>query len=73
MVIPGTGKRLQVGWVLAVEPMVNLGVEHVKTLNDKWTVVTMDGKPSSHFEHTIAITEDGPVVLTALDDGTVRL
>lgn len=70
---PGTGKRLQVGWVLAVEPMVNLGVEHVKTLNDKWTVVTMDGKPSSHFEHTIAITEDGPVVLTALDDGTVRL
>ncbi len=70
---PGTGKRLQVGWVLAVEPMVNMGVHHVKTLNDKWTVVTMDGKPSSHFEHTIAITEDGPQVLTSLEDGTIRL
>jgi methionyl aminopeptidase len=53
--------------------MVNLGVQHVKTLNDKWTVVTMDGQPSSHFEHTIAITSDGPMVLTALEDGSVRL
>ena len=57
----GHRKRLQVGWVLAVEPMVNLGVQHVKTLDDKWTVVTMDGKPSSHFEHTIAVTADGPM------------
>lgn len=70
---PGTGKKLQVGWVLAIEPMINLGVHHVKTLSDKWTVVTMDGKPSCHFEHTIAVTEDGPVVLTALEDGTIRL
>jgi methionyl aminopeptidase len=53
--------------------MVNLGVHHVKTLNDKWTVVTMDGKPSSHFEHTIAVTADGPTVLTALEDGSIRL
>mgnify|MGYP000909810910 CR=1 FL=1 len=71
--VPGTGKRLQVGWVLAVEPMVNQGTHHVKTLADKWTVVTMDGKASSHWEHTIAITEEGPMVLTALEDGTIRL
>lgn len=70
---PGTGKKLKPGWVLAVEPMINLGNYDVKTDDDKWTVRTADGLPSSHFEHTIAVTEDGPVVLTALEDGTIAL
>ena len=56
--------RLQPGMVIAVEPMVNLGTHEVETLPDGWTVVTADGKYSSHWEHTIAITEDGPKVLT---------
>jgi methionyl aminopeptidase len=63
---PGTGKRLREGWVLALEPMINLGNDDVRTLSDGWTVVTIDGKPSAHFEHTIAITEDGPAILTEL-------
>lgn len=60
----GSGPRLKAGMVLAVEPMVNQGTADVETLDDDWTVVTADGKLSAHFEHTIAITEDGPVVLT---------
>jgi len=56
--------RLQPGMVLAVEPMVNLGTHEVETLPDGWTVVTLDGKYSSHWEHTIAVTEDGPLVMT---------
>jgi methionyl aminopeptidase len=56
---------LQAGMILAVEPMVNMGTSSVITLNDGWTVVTKDGKPSAHFEHTIAITENGCEVLTA--------
>ena len=55
---------LQKGMILAVEPMVNMGTKNVVTLNDGWTVVTRDGKPSAHFEHTIAITENGCEVLT---------
>ena len=55
------------GWVLAIEPMINLGREDVKVLSDGWTVITIDGKPSAHFEHTVAITAEGPQVLTALD------
>ena len=70
---PGTGKKLKSGWVLAVEPMINLGNYDVKTDADGWTVRTVDGLPSSHYEHTIAITDDGPIVLTALEDGTVAL
>lgn len=70
---PGTGPRLKPGWVLAIEPMVNLGRHQVKMEADGWTVKTQDGLPSSHFEHTIAVTENGPQVLTALDDGTVVL
>ena len=70
---PGTGPRLKPGWVLAIEPMVNLGRREVKMEEDGWTVKTKDGLPSSHFEHTIAVTEDGPQVMTALDDGTVLL
>src|SRR5229473_3955103 len=61
---PGKGPKIKRGYVFAVEPMVNLGSLHTKTLKDGWTVVTVDGLPSAHAEHTIAITEDGPEVLT---------
>jgi len=61
---PGLGPKIKVGYVFAVEPMVNQGTHFTKVLADGWTVVTMDGKPSAHTEHTIAITEDGPEVLT---------
>lgn len=60
----GTGKRVKAGLVIAIEPMVNAGAPHVKTLEDDWTAVTADGKDSAHFEHTVAITEDGAWVLT---------
>ncbi len=66
---PGKGPRLKPGWCLAIEPMVNLGGPDVRTLPDDWTVVTADHKPSAHFEHSVAILQDGPpLVLTALDD-----
>ena len=61
---PGKGKPLQEGLVIAIEPMVNLGKHDVKVLSDGWTVVTLDGKPSAHFEHTVAITANGPQILT---------
>jgi methionyl aminopeptidase len=61
---PGAGPRLDVGTVIAVEPMVNVGTWRVETLDDGWTVVTADGSQSAHFEHTIAVTENGPRVLT---------
>ncbi|MEW6622264.1 MAG: type I methionyl aminopeptidase [Bacillota bacterium] len=61
---PGRGPRLHSGVTLAIEPMVNMGTHEVETLEDNWTVVTKDRKPSAHFEHTIAVTEDGPVILT---------
>src|SRR5262252_2536577 len=61
---PGKGPKIKTGYVFALEPMVNLGSEHTKTLRDGWTVVTVDGRPSAHFEHTVAITETGPEVLT---------
>jgi methionyl aminopeptidase len=64
---PGSGKSLREGWVLAIEPMVNMGRHDVKVLPDGWTVITLDGQPSAHFEHTIAITENGPRILTLLD------
>lgn len=63
---PGRGPRLKPGMTLAIEPMINLGTHEVRTLEDRWTVVTMDGKPSAHWEHTVAITEDGPEILTKL-------
>lgn len=63
---PATGPRLKPGMVLAIEPMFNLGTGDVKVLADGWTVVTKDGKPSAHFEHTIALTENGPEILTVL-------
>ena len=64
---PGKGPRLRPGWVIAIEPMVNLGNYDVKVMTDGWTVVTSDGLPSAHFEHTVAVTEDGPQVLTAIE------
>jgi len=61
---PGQGPVLQAGMVFAIEPMVNLGTHRTKILKDGWTVVTEDGKPSAHFEHTIVITDKGPEILT---------
>ena len=61
---PGTGPKLNTGMVLAIEPMVNRGRSSVKVLEDGWTVVTADGQPSAHFEHTVAIGEEGPEILT---------
>lgn len=61
---PHTGPRLMPGMTIAIEPMVNLGGPHVRTLADRWTVVTNDGTLSAHFEHTVAITADGNRVLT---------
>jgi methionyl aminopeptidase len=60
----GTGPKLKAGMVLAIEPMVNLGVGGVKILSDGWTVVTADGKPSAHFEHSVLITKAQPEILT---------
>jgi len=60
----GKGPRLKAGMVLAIEPMINLGTADVKVLEDGWTAVTTDGSMSAHFEHTVAITKDGPVILT---------
>ncbi|MCO1602673.1 type I methionyl aminopeptidase [Desulfosporosinus nitroreducens] len=61
---PGRGPRLEVGMALAIEPMVNMGTYEVQTLKDRWTVVTKDNRPSAHFEHTVAITENGLEILT---------
>lgn len=61
---PGRGPRLLPGMTLAIEPMINAGTPDVKILEDGWTTVTADGKLSAHFEHTVAITPDGPVILT---------
>jgi len=63
---PGRGPRLKPGMILAIEPMVNLGGADVEILNDGWTVITSDGRLSAHFEHTVAILDEGPKVLTAL-------
>nr|WP_312579050.1 type I methionyl aminopeptidase [Sedimentibacter sp.] len=63
---PGKGPRLQQGMVLAIEPMINAGTYNVKVLDNDWTVVTLDGKPSAHYEHTIAITDGEPELLTVL-------
>jgi len=65
---PGKGPKIRTGYVFAVEPMINIGSHHTKTLNDGWTVVTLDGKPSAHVEHTIAVTEEGPEVLTLVKE-----
>jgi len=64
----GRGPVLEEGMVLALEPMLNMGTYEVKVLRDGWTVVTADGKPSAHFEHTVAITANGPRILTEWED-----
>jgi methionyl aminopeptidase len=61
---PRQGDKLRAGMVICIEPMVNMGGDETETLEDGWTVVTRDRKPSAHFEHTIAITENGPDILT---------
>ena len=61
---PGRGVRLVPGMTIAIEPMINEGTHYVRVMGDKWTVKTLDGKLSAHFEHTIAITPDGPKILT---------
>ncbi len=63
----GRGLRLLPGITIAIEPMVNEGTHYVRVKNDKWTVVTADGRLSAHFEHTIAITPDGPKIMTICD------
>lgn len=67
---PGQGARLQEGMVLAIEPMVNTGGPAVKVLDDDWTAVTVDGSDSAHFEHTVAVTKDGPWILTRPKDAS---
>ena len=65
---PGTRERIRAGYCFAIEPMLNIGTHETRTLEDKWTVVTKDGKPSAHAEHTIAVTPDGPEILTLTKD-----
>ena len=69
----GDGPKLKAGMTIAIEPMVNLGRAQVRQLADGWTVVTADGKPSAHFEHTVLITEGDPEILTCLPATTSRL
>lgn len=61
---PGTREKIRAGYCFAIEPMLNLGTSETRTLSDGWTVVTVDSKPSAHAEHTIAVTADGPEILT---------
>ena len=61
---PGRGPKLKAGMTLAIEPMVNMGGARVRCLADGWTVVTADGRPSAHYEHTVLITQNGPEILT---------
>ena len=63
---PGQGPRLKEGMTLAIEPMINAGTSGVKILEDGWTAVTLDKRPSAHFEHTVAVTDHGPEILTKL-------
>ena len=60
----GTKEKIRAGYCFAIEPMLNLGTPETRTLSDKWTVVTLDGKPSAHAEHTMAVTPEGPEILT---------
>src|SRR5256886_5270183 len=64
---PKRGPRLAPGMTIAIEPMINIGGSAIRTLDDKWTVVTQDGSLSAHFEHTVAITDNGPRILTRAD------
>lgn len=70
---PGTREKIRAGFVFAIEPMLNLGTEETETLDDEWTVVTADGKPSAHSEHTVAITQAGPEILTLTKEQKKKL
>jgi len=63
----GKGKKIQNGLTIAIEPMINMGTDQVKLLDDKWTIVTADGQPSAHFEHDIAVVDGQPVVMSTFD------
>ncbi|MEJ2698074.1 MAG: type I methionyl aminopeptidase [Desulfuromonadales bacterium] len=63
---PGQGPLLKAGMTLAIEPMINVGGPGVAILDDGWTAVTLDNQPSAHFEHTVAVTDDGPKILTVV-------
>lgn len=69
---PHTGETLKAGMVIAIEPMINAGTHRVRMLSDDWTIVTADGALSAHYEHTVAITEDEPILLTASEQGGTR-
>jgi methionyl aminopeptidase len=69
---PGKGASIRAGYVFAIEPMINVGTHETKVLADGWTVVTLDGRPSAHVEHTVAITEEGPEILTRVAEGAPR-
>ena len=69
----GTREKIRAGYCFAIEPMLNLGTHETRTLEDKWTVVTLDGKASAHAEHTLAVTPDGPEILTLSKEQKRRL
>ena len=69
----GTKEKIRPGYCFAIEPMLNLGTHETKTLKDKWTVITLDGKPSAHFEHTVAVTMEGPEILTLTKEQKAQL
>ncbi|MEZ5426497.1 MAG: type I methionyl aminopeptidase [Pyrinomonadaceae bacterium] len=69
----GTREKIRAGYVFAIEPMLNLGTHETRTLDDKWTVVTADGLQSAHAEHTVAVTEEGPEILTLTKDQKKKL
>ena len=69
---PGKGPKIKNGYVFAIEPMINIGTHLTKVLSDGWTVVTIDGKPSAHVEHTVAITEEGPQVFTRVAESELE-
>ena len=63
----GRGKKFLNGMVLAIEPMINMGTHRIKQLNDGWTILTSDGKPSAHFEHNVALVEGKPELLSTFE------
>lgn len=70
---PNTKEKIRVGYCFAIEPMLNMGTHETETLADKWTVITKDRKPSAHCEHTIAVTPDGPEILTLTKEQKAQL
>ena len=70
--MPGKGVKIKNGYVFAIEPMVNIGTHLTRVLKDGWTVVTVDGQPSAHVEHTVAITEEGPQVFTRVAESALE-